>query len=109
MRFQRSTHIIVQALVRHSFLGELRIRLIRIRHESDTSSRQDTRALNLTPLRKVSCDHLFDVIGDVDSTNIQRAILAGEGSHTSHIIAIIRVLISPEAVNVRVEEVVYRR
>jgi hypothetical protein len=52
---------------------------------------------------------LFDVIGYVDPANVKCAVLAHERTHTAHVIAVVAVLVTAEAVHVRVKEIVERR
>ena len=52
---------------------------------------------------------LFDIVADVNSSNVQRSILPHKTTDTTHIIAIIRMLVSTEGIDIGVEEIVNRR
>ena len=65
-----------------------------------TSGRQDTDALNLAPLLKMSCDNLLNVIRDMYPADVQCAVHAHETAHTTHIIAVGGELVAPKAVDV---------
>ena len=50
-------------------------------------------------------NNLLHVVANVNTTNIQRAILTQEAAHAAHVIAVIAELVASEAVDVGVEEV----
>lgn len=63
-------------------------------------------SLNLTPFRKVPRHDLLDVVGDMYPADVDRPVLALEASHAIHVVSVVGVLVSSEAVDVRVEHVV---
>lgn len=53
--------------------------------------------------------YLFNIIRDMYPTNIYRSILPHKAADASHIISIVRMLVSPKHVDVRIEHVMYAR
>lgn len=50
-------------------------------------------------------DDLLNVVRDVDAADVQRAVLAHETADAAHVVAVVAVLVAPEAVDVGVEHV----
>ena len=99
----------VQTLVRHCLLRELAVRLVGVGHKGHSPRRQHTDAIHLSPLGKMPRNHLFDIIRDVYPAHIQRPVLPHEAPHPTHVIPVVTVLVPPEAVHVRVEQIVQPR
>lgn len=89
--------------MRHRFLCELRIRFVGVGDERDAAGCEHADAVHLAPFCEVARDYLFNVVGDVDAANIERAVLPQKGSDAAHIIPIIRVFVAAEAIYVRIE------
>lgn len=66
-------------------------------------------SFNLTPLCKVSRDDFFDIIAYMYSSDVDGAVLSHEASYASHIISVVRVLVSSKNIYVRIEHIVNTR
>ena len=53
------------------------------------------------------CHNLLNIISNVNSPDVKRPVLPHEAPHSTHIIPIVTVLISPEAINIRIEQIMY--
>ena len=95
----------IQILMRHRLLRELRVRLVGVGDEGDAPCRQHPYAIDLAPFREVSGDDLFDVVSDVDPADVEGAVLTHEGAHAAHVVAIVGVFVTTETVDVGVEGV----
>lgn len=99
----------IQTLVGHSLLGELSIGLVGVRDESHSPRIKYAYPLDLAPFRKVARHDLLDVVRDVYPSDVDGPVLPHEAADAAHVVAVVRVLVAPEAVDVRVEQVVDAR
>lgn len=53
--------------------------------------------------------HLFDIIADVYSANVDGPVLPHETPHASHVVSVVGMLVPPENIDVRVEHIVNPR
>ena len=95
----------VQPLVRHGLLGELRVGFIGVGDKRDATRGEDPDAVDLAPFLEVAGDDFFNVVGDVDAADVEGAVLAHEAADAAHVVAVVAVFIAPETVDVGVEEV----
>lgn len=77
-------------------------------HWTQLSSEART-SLHLAPFSEMSGHHLLDVVCDMYPSAVDRTILSHETSHTSHIISVIRMFISPKYIHIRVEHIMDAR
>ena len=63
-------------------------------------------SFDLAPFGKVPGDDFLDVVADGDATCVKSPILPHKTADATHVIPVVTVLVSPEAVHVRVEVVV---
>ena|SRR5579862_5101116 len=54
----------------------------------------------------MTSDYLFNVVVDMYPSYIQCPILPHKAPHTTHVVPVIRVLIPPKAVDIRIKQVV---
>lgn len=54
-------------------------------------------------------DHFLNAVSDVDAPDVESAVLSHETAYTTHVVAVVAVLVPPEAVDIRVEDIKDRR
>ncbi len=92
--------------MRHGFFCELAVCFIGVCYESHSTGSKDSRAVYLAPFCEMPGYDLFDVVCDMDPADVEGTVLSHKGPHAAHIVAVIAMLVPPEAVYVWVEEVV---
>ena len=95
----------VERLVRHCFFGKLRVGFIGIGNKGHAAGCEDTGSFDFAPFLHVARDDFFDVVGGVDASDVEGSVLSLEGSYSTHVVSIVGMLVTPEAVDVAWEDV----
>ncbi len=95
----------IKCLVRHSFLRELRVGFVGVGDKGHAAGGEHADAVDLAPFLEVAGNDFFDVVGDVDAADVEGAVLAHEAADAAHVVAVVAVFVSAEAVDVGVEEI----
>jgi hypothetical protein len=90
----------------HGHDRKLGIHFVFVGDKGDTTRVEDPYPFDFAPFGEMPCDDFFNVVGDVNATNVEREVLAHEGSYTAHVVAVVGVFVAAKTVDVGGEHVV---